>query len=313
MIRYLRRDKIDEKKWDDCIRRSFNGIIYGYAWFLDVVCEDWDALVENDYESVFPLPFKEGLGIKHIYQPFFTQQLGLFSRNFIGNDKLKSFIHEIPGSFRRIELNLNTLNKVEEGNFGARAQVNHELDLINTIDDIRSGYSQNLKRNLAKAGQNDLTISKNIRPELIVEMFRNNRGKYIRHLKDENYKKLKRLIYTTMYKGRAEVYGVYSPANDLLGGAIFLRSNKKSTFFFSGMSAQGRESGAMPFLIDRYIADHAGKHLTFDFDGSNDKNLARFYKSFGSEELHYMRLKIDRLPWYAAAGMDIARAIRKRF
>jgi hypothetical protein len=66
----------------------------------------------------------------------------------------------------------------------------------------------------------------------------------------------------------------------------------------------------MPFLIDHYIQTHAGQHLTFDFDGSNDPDLARFYKSFGSKECWYQRVEIDRLPVLLRASARFYRVLK---
>jgi hypothetical protein len=63
----------------NAIARSFNGIVYAYSWYLDIVSPGWDALVKDDYKSVMPLTWRKKYGIKYLYQPFFTQQLGVFS------------------------------------------------------------------------------------------------------------------------------------------------------------------------------------------------------------------------------------------
>jgi hypothetical protein len=297
VISYINRKDISENKWNACIDGSFNGNIYGYSWFLDIVGPDWDALVENDYERVFPLVYRKKIGIYYIYQPFFTQQLGLYSTTKLDAETLKSFINAIPKKFRRIELNLNTHNKLEEKAFKLLTQLNHELDLINSYDKIRQGYSENLSRNLKKAEKSGLSVSKNIKPDDIIDLFKANRGKDIGHLKEKDYLRLKRIAYTAMYKGLANIQGVYDEQNQLVAGAFFILSNNKAIFLFSGLCEEGRKAGAMPFLIDQFIQIHAGQHLTFDFDGSNDPDLARFYKSFGSKECWYQRLELDRLPF----------------
>jgi hypothetical protein len=307
MIRYLQHDEIDEKKWDERIRQSFNGNLYGHYWFLDVVASDWDALVEDDYKSVFPLPHRRKYRISYIYQPFFTQQLGLYSTSALSSEVADRFLEAIPKKFRRIEINLNIHNKVNEGKFRVIPQLNHELDLIHSYDKIYSRYSGNLKRNLKKANKAGLTVMKNPRPDTIVNLFRQNRGRDIRHLDDHDYHRLLHIVYQGTYKGLSDVRGVFDERNQLVAGGFFIRSHRKTVFLFSGLGEWGRDNGAMPFLIDSYIREKAGKHMTFDFDGSNDPNLARFYKSFGSKEMTYQRVVIDRLPLLARFGYRLLR------
>jgi hypothetical protein len=310
MIRYLKRKNIDDLKWNNCINHAFNGNLYGYSWFLDIVAGQWDALVENDYERIFPLVFRRKFGISYIYQPFFTQQLGLYSTTKLDAAALSAFIKAIPSKFRLAEINLNTLNKAEDLPYKVVLQLNHELDLIHSYDNIRKNYSENLSRNLKKAEKAGLTILKNIKPDDIIDLFRKNRGKEITHLHDKDYLKLKRIAYTCMYKGIANIQGVYDRQNQLCAGAFFILVNNKAIFLFSGLSEEGREAGAMPFLIDNFIRGHTGRHLTFDFDGSNDPSLARFYKTFGSKECIYQRLVIDRLPGVLNFGVRLYRGLR---
>jgi len=305
VIKYLDRKNIDDEKWNKCIARSFNGNLYGYSWFLDIAGGEWGALVENDYERVFPLVHRKKFGISYVYQPFFTQQLGLYSTTKLDTAALSTFIRAIPSRFKQVEINLNTLNKADENDFRLIPQLNHELDLIHSYEKIREGYAENLSRNLKKPEKAGLSISKNIKPDDIIDLFIKNRGKNIAHLGEKDYLRLKRIAYTCMYKGIANIQGVYDRQNQLAAGAFFILSNNKAIFLFSGLSEEGRQAGAMPFLIDSFIRQHAGRHLTFDFDGSNDPNLARFYKSFGSKECIYQRIVINRLPSIVNIGVNI--------
>jgi hypothetical protein len=296
MIKYLKYEHIDKEKWDACIRQSFNGVIYAYSWFLDVVCEEWEALVEGDYERVFPINFRRKAGINIIFQPFFTQQLGLFSKTELSPGIINDFLAAIPARYRVIDLNLNTHNKPDLAGFEYIPQVNHELDLIGDYEEIRKKYSKNTRRNLKKAENDSLSVVKGIKPDEVIGLFRANRGKDIKVLKEGNYLKLKRLIYTCIYKGIGSVYGAYTESNTLCAGAVFLESHKKAVFIFSGLSEEGRDRRAMFLLIDHFIREHANKHLTLDFDGSNDEALARFYRGFGSTRIDFMRISRNSLP-----------------
>lgn len=295
MIRYIQHDEINRSKWDICVDDAFNGLIYAKSWYLDVVAEQWDALIENDYEKIFPLVYRKKYGIHYIFQPIFTQQLGLFSKTLLTEKSVQEFIQAIPKKFKHIELNLNTLNKLSLEKIKIQEWLTHELDLINSYNNIRKNYSSNLKRNLTKAGKSGLVLAKSVKPDDIIKLFRENRGKLIQNLQNDDYLKLSRLTYSGIYKGVVTTYGVYTPHNTLCAGAIFLQSKKKIIFLFSGLSEEGKKLGAMPFLLDSFIRENEHKHLTLDFEGSNDVNLARFYKSFGSAEINYLHLQIDRL------------------
>ena len=79
VIRFLQHREIDKVKWDQRLETALTSRIYAYSWYLDVVSPNWCALIEDDYESIFPIPIQKRIGIFYISQPLFTQQLGLFS------------------------------------------------------------------------------------------------------------------------------------------------------------------------------------------------------------------------------------------
>jgi hypothetical protein len=311
MIRHLTKNEIDIRKWDQCIKESVNGMVYANSWYLDIVAGDWDALVENDYERVFPIVPGYKFGIHYLFQPIFTQQLGIFSRNLLSDEITGNFIRAIPAKYKFIEINLNTLNRVPAGKYKVEKWINNELDLINSYERISDNYSSNLKRNLKKAENSGLSVVKNVKPDEIISIFKKNKGKEINRYSDADYMKLQRLIYSGIYKGRIETYGAYSPQNELCAGIVFLRSYKKMIFLFSGLTQGGKETGAMPFLIDFFIQQHAQNHLTLDFEGSNDPNLSRFYQSFGSKECYYPHLVINKLPYLTYLGVKLAKWVRR--
>lgn len=296
-IKYLTHDQIDKSAWDHCISKAVNGKIYGYSWYLDVVCEQWDALVLDDFKAVFPLPFKQKPGIRFLYQPFFTQQLGVFSTLHLTTEIVNAFLKAIPRKFVFGRLCLNKMNEPGPGRWNVTRQVNYELDLIEDYKIIYAGYSENTRRNVIKASKNKLTISPGVRPEEIIQLFRENRGKYIKHLSDNNYKRLLRLIYQCQHNGHATLYGIYDERNTLCAGAVILFNHHQAIFLFSALSDAGRKQGAMFRFIDEFIQEHQGQHLTLDFEGSNDQNLARFYSGFGAICLHYPALTFNRMPF----------------
>ena len=99
MIQFFSHKEINKRKWDECISSSVNGRVYAYSWYLDIVTDQWDALILDNYQAVFPLPFRRKCGIDYVYQPVFTQQLGLFSQAPLSPSLLEEFLAQIPARF----------------------------------------------------------------------------------------------------------------------------------------------------------------------------------------------------------------------
>jgi len=310
MIHFLQNNIIDKSHWDECISNAVNGNLYAYSWYLDIVCPGWCALVEGEYENVFPLPVSSRAGIKYIMQPYFTQQLGLFSRSRLPETKLTEFLSNIPSGYRYIDINLNIFNYLyPSGNVSQ--MTNLELDLKNEYNQIASGYQNNLKRNLKKASQNKLTITKNVRPEELISLFRANKGQDLKHLNDSQYILIQKIAYESIQKGMAEIFGARDNSNQLIAGILWVTSHHKSIFIFSALSETGRNLNAMPWLIDAFIRQNAGKPLTLDFEGSNNEGLARFYSSFGAKKIIYQRYVWNSLPALFHIALKTWRLIRR--
>jgi len=59
----------------------------------------------------------------------------------------------------------------------------------------------------------------------------------------------------------------------------------------------------MPFLINNYIEKNSNSNMIFDFEGSNNEALARFYRGFGAKEFHYFGLRQYRFPFKQIAKL----------
>ena len=292
MIKYLKQSEINYDKWDKCIAESLNSMVYAYSWYLDIVAGEWDALVEDDYKSVFPLPYRIKHGIKYAYQPVLTQQLGVFSREDIDYNKIQEFIFAIPKDFKLIEINLNSYNKLQ-GNkkYKVISNTNIELNLGTDYESLKKAYSKNLKRNINKAKRNELTINNNLKPETLIKLFKQNKGSEIDAFSENDYAIILRLMYFLIDKNKAEIIGAYSKENTLLCSIFIIKDIKRHIFIFSGLSDEGKEKGAMPFIVNNYIEEHAKDDIIFDFEGSNNPSLARFFMGFGSYESIYKSLR----------------------
>jgi hypothetical protein len=309
MIKYLRHREIDKSKWDHCISGSVNGIIYAYSWYLDIVSPGWEALAEEDYSSVFPLTWNWKSGILYLFQPYFAQQLGVFTRDHLTEKRVHEFLAAIPEKFRYAEIYLNSFNKADPQAYQVKPRVNLELDLINTYENLRKNYDQNARRNLKKSFESGITIQKKVEPDELITLFRNNYGKKEKNLKFKQYDTLRRLMIHCLKQRTGVITGVRSGDGNLCAAVFFLTDRSRIIYHFAASDTTARENGAMFMLVDSMIKDHAGQACVLDFEGSNDHNVARFYRSFGAVECNYFLITMDRLPWLLQKVLNL----KKRF
>ena len=294
-ITHLEHKEINKYKWDNCIRHSFNGIIYAFSWYLDKVCEDWEALIAGDYELVMPLTPKRKYKFNYLIQPLYTQQLGVFSTRRLKPDIIQMFLDTIPNKYKYLNINLNTFNNVETDDFITSDKITYELDLIEPYSKLARKYSSNTKRNLKKAEKNNVAVVTNISA---IELLNLKKINSAIPYDEKLYATARRIISNAFIKHIGKVYGAYSSHNNLCAAAFFITSHNKTIYLIGASSGEGKEIGAMTAIFDQYIKDHAEKNLTLDFEGSNIESIARFFKGFGANKCTYLNLQRNNLPWY---------------
>lgn len=295
MIRLLKHNEINKRRWDDCINKSFNGNVYALSWYLDIVHPNWNALIENDYERVMPLTNSKKFGLSYMFQPFFVQQLGVFSTSQLSQDDVDNFINAIPQQYLLIQYRLNSYNKVDYDSDIIAKHRNVELDLIYDYQYLYNNYNNNTKRNLAKAEAAGLSINNNINPEIIISLFRNNRGKDVKHWKDKEYNRLLELINIAISQECCFTIGINDLDNNTIAGAVFMHSHDRIIFLFSGSDEAHKDKHALTMLLDNVIREFSETQYTLDFEGSDNDGLARFYKGFGGAEVFYPEVKYNNL------------------
>ena len=310
MIHYLQHKDIDKKKWDETIAECGN--IYAYSWYLDIVHPHWEALVEDDYQSVMPLTGGKKFGVNYLYQPYFVQQLGVFSKLPMTAEKTETFLKAIPSIYRFAEIRLNENNRFEDGFQGVEYHRNVLLDLNQDIDTIRANYHQNTKRNLAKAESYNLQLINSVIPYHVVALFTNNRGALLDKWGKAEYSRLTTLTQVAVGRNNAFLLGVTEKGvGQLICAAIFMKTNDRITFLFSGLTVEGKQRQAMTYLLDQVIQKYANQPLTFDFEGSDDENLARFYLGFGGHEVKYPSYTFNRLSPLGKAALKAWKQFNK--
>ena len=286
MIRYLKRNEIDIEKYDSCIENSFNSRIYAYSWYLDIVADNWDVLVLDDYEAVMPLPWRQKYFIKYIYPPAWTQQLGVFAIRETSEELILKFIKAIPRRFKKITIQFNSENKFQQKNLTER--VNYVFPLNKSYEETFRGYNSNRKRDLKKAKKNNYTVEENIDINLFFEFYKGIDKNYL--VSKNQTDTLKNLLLTKETK----IIGVFKNDN-LAATLLYFIDSKRITYLLPVAATEAKELGLPTLLINYLIEKHQESSLIFDFEGSMIEGVADFYKSFGGKLEYYSNFKITNI------------------
>ena len=296
MIAHLTHKEIDRQKWDAAVMRSNAVQLYGHSWWLDAVAPGWEALVLNDYEAVMPLTARKKLGIAYLAQPHVTQQLGVFAPA-PSTQLVLDFLAAIPSKYKLTEICLNRSNELPEAAEGTQALQNFELQLQRPYEDLRAGYSKNLKRNLNKAAKAELNIRHNANGlDACIELFKSGKADAANALPDQFYSTLRAAIQACQQHAEVRILEAKHPSHGHVASGVFAIAQGRAIFLFSGNSDAGRDMAALPAIINEFIQTHCQQLEILDFEGSNDANLARFYKSFGSDLSLYLFYRQNALP-----------------
>ena len=221
MIKLFENKQIDKQKWDNCLEQSECAKIYAYSWYLDIVAPNWKALIHDNYKAVFPLPVKKRLGISYISQPLFTQQLGLFSSDNSLN--FDYYLSQIPKKIwlRSLQVNNHSTYATKKDNF--------ELDISVDIEKIREKYSQNTKRNIKKAREQQLII-KACSTQSLIQLFKANKGKEVKEMNEESYSILSNLLDKIQVKKMGNCYGIFKDGELISSAFLVIVSNDQFIF-----------------------------------------------------------------------------------
>jgi hypothetical protein len=288
MIEFRTRAQVDDTAWNDLIERSSNGLVYARSAFLDKFSPGWGALVLGNFEAVMPLTFRRKYGINYLFQPPFSQQLGIFGKfnEQIAND----FISAAKQSFRFAEIHLNYSNKLN----GTTTRQNFILPLHHSYEVIAEGFSTAHVKNLKRAANAGLRYAQSMVFEANINLNYKLYGSRIKSVSRSDYDALIELTKTA--PDRVLSREVWKD-DELQASSICFIDDHRIYFIMSSVTESGKKNQANHFLVDHIIREYAGKNMILDFEGSDIPGIAEFYRGFGAMDQPYFFLRWNDLPW----------------
>ncbi len=297
MIVFYNNNEIDREQWDNCIRNSPGIKPYAYSWYLDIMAPGWQALVDDDYDSVFPMPGFKKYGIRYITTPIFLQQLGVFSPDKPADLSLYEFLDFLPDFYRLIDLCVGEARLVK--GFRVTGKVNYELDLNRPYETLWNNFSSHCKRNIETSSRKKPELVTDITPDELIDLFIANKGKEIRGIKNRDYNRLRNLMHFCLKNKRGRIIGVRAARKKILYGIFLVETRGNKTMLLVVNTPQSRDKRIGYFVVNELIKAGVQTHTILDFAGSSIPSVASFMESFGPEKVPFYRLYSNRLFWPA--------------
>lgn len=295
-IQILEAKQINPKKWDDCLMRSSNELIYAQYDYLSFLCDNWSGLIIGDYETIFPIPWRKKFGIKYFYAPAFIQQLGFFGK--LSDLSIPSIWDEIYRFAKYGDLFLNFENAFALEKIPYTEKNNFVLNLNDTYPNIYKSYHSDLVKNLVKANKKQLLYSEELPIENAIQLFKINYEDRFPEYDNNDFLQFQKacLRFATLEKSITRT--IFSESKkEILATAVLLKSNKRIYLIMNVTNPQGRLVAANHFLIDQIIQEFSEEEIEFDFEGSERKGIQTFYENFHPKNQPYYHVRINHLPF----------------
>lgn len=295
MIVYLKNNEINRKLWDGCMAASQTLKPYSYSWYLDIMAPGWEALIDDDYDSVFPVPARSRFGIKYIATPIFLQQLGAFSPDKSSEKSIDEFLDYMPEFYRLIDLCIG--QPVYRKGYSITEKYNYELDLSLPYDALWNNFQTACKRNIEKSARRRIEFTDDITPHELVDLFMEVKEKFIKGIRPRDFQRLTKLMEFCIANNKGRITGVRDSGRRIVFGQFLIRTAGYINLFFGVNSLESRKRRINYFFVNELIKANASTDTILDFAGSSIPSIATFIESFGSERYPYYRIFRNTLPW----------------
>ncbi len=269
----LKRNQIDDKKWNTCVQNAINPRIYGLTWYLDSVCDNWLGITNEQYDFVFPVPLSKKWGIiPWVAQPPFCQQLGLFAQKPIPYETIFSKLRSFP----KVQLHFNPAFPLN-----LPLKRNSLLNLNAPYEKIYQNYSSLRKRELKKIQKQNIQLKYN-------ENIPQSLNFWINQWKTQHFFQpkwgiiLKNLIQNAKKNQRLMLLAAYHNQN-IIGTSLFLLDFQRIIY----LGGTTNQKGVNTLMFDFIIQNFANKITYLDFEGSCISSIQQFYETWGNLQYEY--------------------------
>lgn len=322
IFKLLKSSEIDQVKRDHLICNSEEGNVYALFEFLSQCEREWMAWVlfdNGNYLAGIPLQIKSLLFFRAVFQDPFAHELGIFMQKPLELPVIESLLNLAFNNQKLVSAyyfnvhnsELLETQKVLEGKH-LYPRSTFILSLNKPYEEIKSGYSTNRNRDLKKSQKYHqlIRISSDVEP--LISIFRNFTSKKIKGIKEYQYALINSSLTSLLEIGIGELYHVEFQGK-IVSAVYITKFNNKIVFLFGAHSEKAFEMGSSTLVLDHILRKYSGQNYVFDFEGSDDPNLARYYSGFGARKKFFYEYRKNELPFFVKAAKKFRSIIFKKF
>jgi hypothetical protein len=272
-MKFLTSKELSLEKYDALVANDSKNTVFCYSWYLNATCETWGAIVDEAYSFVMPLPYKNRIFFKQVFQHPFSRNI-----DFFGDESLFPQAIEVLNTFLKIQIHYNGILPLSSSK-----RVYQVLKLNDQI-----AYKKNSLRILAKnEGRYDFKWSLNYK--VVLDFYLNNSFHKIKQ-QAKNKTFLAQLMQQALLHEKGECLEVWE--NDQpVAAAYFLKDKHTVCYLIGDADAEHKKEGVMFSLMHEAIIHYQAAFEIFDFGGSNIESVATFYRKMGGLDQEYFEYK----------------------
>lgn len=285
----------DQENWYNSLLQELEApYLYAYPWFLKAV--SGSVVMAHNPAKTFALLFieSEKLGVRYLPYSNFVQQFQPVGK--VTQHQLDELHNAFLRRYWKIDFRAHYSLTCEKIAY-QKAQ-NFELYLNSSLEALKASFGSNHKRAIKKAEKHTLKAEFTNEQKWIttsIDWFKlhNRAGE---KLPLSYYETLVRIAQAAQLQNALEILVVYQ-AKEPIATCVLVHSKNRITLLFTASLPEAKEVGGNHFAIYKIIEKYAETSKILDFEGSNNRNLAFFYKNFGSSTVDYFVWQKKNLPF----------------
>lgn len=272
--------------------------LYTSPRWLDATCgsDGWEAVISYDGDApIAGLPYHKTSirRLSAIITPPLTQWVAVIANEKVSPSIFDDLLSKLPEA-SIFDLTLKTVEglHVQNDRFPVNLKYSYVLSYTEDENQVRSGYSEGLRRNLRQS-ENIYAIEVSEDVPVFLELCRHSYQQQNRKPPPWLEMVLPR-VFSSLISNHCGMLLLATFQGKVMAG-ILTAWDEHFTYYLAGGRSDGDHgSSAHALLLDHAITQAHHRKTSFDFEGSMHPGIANFFQSFGASPTPYWHLKKSR-------------------